>query len=369
MKSSKGEGTVAAAEQLGSMSLGETAVERKDDDTEPNAENGTTLTKSCSAGGKKSDTVKKCNGCKCVWYCDKECQNKHRREHKKECRRIKKELDKRGGRLDLGTEEDVGPLGKLPPREECQICMRVLPNYESLHAYANCCGKTICGGCMLQHQKKTEEMNARKNAERARREQPPVPRTCAFCREPIPESDEELLAGARKRAERKDPDAMRNMSECYRVGHYGLPVDQTKCIDFLRQSAALGCLAAQYQLGIFHENGAMGLEQDRKEALKYYTNAAEGGHVFSRHNVGSYEDKKRNYVAAMRHWRLSASGGMRASMGALISCFKQGILHHTDLSETVQSFYRARAEIWTKDRVEHIAYLKRIGEYKAEYES
>ena len=56
-------------------------------------------------------------------------------------------------------------------------------------------------------------------------------------------------------------------------------------------------------------------------------------------------------------------------MGALISCFKQGILHHTDLSETVQSFYRARAEIWTKDRVEHIAYLKRIGEYKAEYES
>ena len=221
MKSSKGEGTVAAAEQLGSMSLGETAVERKDDDTEPNAENGTTLTKSCSACEKKSDTLKKCTACKCIWYCDKHCQKRHRSEHRHECKRIKKELEKRGGELEVGMELDVGPLGKLPPREECQICMRVLPNYESLHAYANCCGKTICGGCMLQHQKKTEEMNARKNAERARREQPPVPRTCAFCREPIPESDEELLAGARKRAERKDPHAMYIIAMGYCMGILG----------------------------------------------------------------------------------------------------------------------------------------------------
>ena len=57
--------------------------------------------KFCSACGKKSDTVKKCTACKCVWYCDKDCQNKHRKEHRKECRRIKKELNKRGGKLDL----------------------------------------------------------------------------------------------------------------------------------------------------------------------------------------------------------------------------------------------------------------------------
>ena len=71
----------------------------------------------CSACGKESNTLKKCDGCKCVWYCDKECQNKHWKEHKKECKVIKKELDKRGGKLDIGTEMDVGPLEKLPQQE------------------------------------------------------------------------------------------------------------------------------------------------------------------------------------------------------------------------------------------------------------
>ena len=76
------------------MSLGE-SLEKKDNDAEPAAKNGTIPTKFCSACGKQIDAVKKCNGCKCVWYCNKECQNKHRKAHKKECKPIKKELDKR----------------------------------------------------------------------------------------------------------------------------------------------------------------------------------------------------------------------------------------------------------------------------------
>ena len=74
-----------------------------------------TPTKLCSACGKKSDTVKKCTACKCVWYCDKECQSKHRTEHRKDCWRIKKVLEKRGGKLDIGIVKDVGSLGKVLP--------------------------------------------------------------------------------------------------------------------------------------------------------------------------------------------------------------------------------------------------------------
>ena len=167
MTSSKKEVTVLAAEQLGSMSLGELA-ERKDDETEPNAKNGIPTKKLCSACGKKSNTLMKCRACKCVWYCDKECQNKHWKEHRKECKPIKKVLDQRGGKLDVGTEEDVGPLGKVPPREECPICMRALPLHDRLHTYFDCCGKVICGGCQM------------KSGERAD--------TCAFCRTTMPES-------------------------------------------------------------------------------------------------------------------------------------------------------------------------------------
>ena len=91
MASTEQDGTAATTvEQLGSMSL--KSVERKDDDeaNKPTTKNGTpTLTLLCSACGKKPNSLKKCNGCKCVWYCDKECQNKHRKEHKHECRPIK----------------------------------------------------------------------------------------------------------------------------------------------------------------------------------------------------------------------------------------------------------------------------------------
>ena len=118
MSSTKEDGTAVAGEQLGSMSEPEN---NEDADT-----NGTP-TKFCSACEKESDTLMKCRDCKCVWYCDAACQKRHWKEHKKECKPFKKELARRGGKLDLGNELDLGPLPDQPPREECPICMRVLP--------------------------------------------------------------------------------------------------------------------------------------------------------------------------------------------------------------------------------------------------
>ena len=96
MASAKEEAAAAAAavtaQQLSSVSLGESAESRKKNETEPTTKNGTPTKKMCSACGEKSDTLMKCRACKCVWYCDKDCQNKHWKEHKIECRPIKKEL-------------------------------------------------------------------------------------------------------------------------------------------------------------------------------------------------------------------------------------------------------------------------------------
>ena len=120
----------ATAQLLGSMSLEESA-ETKDNGTEAIQKNEDPA-KFCSACGKESDALKKCTACKCVWYCDKKCQHKHRKGHKNECRLIKEELEKRGGKLDVGTEKDIGPLGKVPAREECPICMRVQADLRKL---------------------------------------------------------------------------------------------------------------------------------------------------------------------------------------------------------------------------------------------
>ena len=413
--SSKESNTAAAAEQHGSISLCESA-ERKDSGAEPTTKSGTTPTKImaggtaapaeqlgsfahllalcfcllccvlamrrrmerkakpdaekngtptkllCSACEKKSDTLMKCRACKCVFYCDKKCQNKHWKEHKHECKVIKKELDKRGGKLDVGTELDVAPLGKLPPQEECPICMRVLPTHGMLQTYAPCCGKTICSACDYQHSIKTTE----ENDKRAQKKQPTVPRTCEFCREPVPKSEAEYLVYLRKRFERKDPEALFHMALYYRDGDYGMPVDQRQCLELLRASSDLGYTPAHFQLGYYYDTGGMGLEQNEEEAIKYFEEAAEGGDILARHNLGCAEEESGDDVAAMRHWRLAASGGSKASMDGLIAYFEDGLFHHSDLAEALQAFYRSRAEMRSVDRDRYIEHLKETGEYRKE---
>jgi TPR repeat protein len=180
---------------------------------------------------------------------------------------------------------------------------------------------------------------------------------------------EEILARASKRVESKDASAMNNMAMVYGFGFHGVPVDQAKCIDLLRESADLGCPGARYQLGCFHDDGEMGLEQNEEKALKYYREAAEDGHVIAINNLASVEGRNGDPVAAMRHYRLSASGGLRVSMENLIEHFDDGLLHHGDLAETLRAFYVARAEMKSEDRDQYIKHLKMIGEYNAEYDT
>ena len=192
---------------------------------------------------------------------------------------------------------------------------------------------------------------------------------CEFCRSAVPKSEAEHLVNLRKRVELKDPEALLNMAVHYGRGRLGVPVDQRKCIELLRESASLSFPAAHYcQLGTFHKNGTMGLEQNEAEALKYYQQAAESSDVVARHYLGGIEFRSDNHLAAMRHFRLSSSGGFKPSVGGLIAFFEDGFLHHADLAETLQAFYRSRAEMKSEDREQYIACLKKVGDYNEEYE-
>jgi TPR repeat protein len=203
----------------------------------------------------------------------------------------------------------------------------------------------------------------------AERGQTPSSLTCVFCRTTLPISDEEKLAQLSKRVELKDPKALLNMAWHYGNGELGLPVDHAKCLKLLREAVDLGCPDSQYQLGCFHDAGAMGLEQNEGKALKYWAKAAEKGDIDAHHNLGAKEGMNRNDVASMRHYRFSASGGYRLSMKGLIACFFEGgLLHHGDLAETLQAFYRARAEMRSEDRDQYIEYLRMKGEDVEEYE-
>ena len=236
--------------------------------------------------------------------------------------------------------------------------MHVLPIHTMLIKYFACCGKMICGGCERQHQMKSGERVIENG-------QLMVAGTCAFCRMRVPKSDKEMLARLNRRVELKDPIALRNMALAYSDGDWGLPVDEAKYVDFLRQSAGLGDPVALYQLGNFHHNGEMGHEQNEEEARKYWKKAAEGGNLVAMHNLGC---KEKDYVAGIRILQLSASGGYRDSMEPLMMCFESGDLHHRDLAKTLQAMYRARSEMRSEDRAKYIAYLKSTGKYEAEFD-
>ena len=173
----------------------------------------------------------------------------------------------------------------------------------------------------------------------------------------------------RKRVHLKDPQALFNLALHYKSGDFELPVDHAKCLELLREAVDLGFSDAQYQLGSFYDTGAMGLDQNEEKPLEYWEKAAEKGDLDAHHNLGAKEVLHRNDVAAMRHWRFSASGGIRLSMEGLIGCcFEDGLLRHSDLAETLQAMYRSRAEMKSEDRDEYIKHLKEIGEYEEEYE-
>ena len=46
----------------------------------------------CASCGSTSSSLKRCSGCHSAYYCDTKCQHDHRPSHKKECKRIQREL-------------------------------------------------------------------------------------------------------------------------------------------------------------------------------------------------------------------------------------------------------------------------------------
>ncbi len=89
--------------------------------------------------------LKDCNdGCDLVKYCSNDCQENHKEQHKKECKRRKAELhDKK-----LFTQPDSSYLG------ECPLCCLPLSLIMKKSTIMACCSKVICNGCSYANQKR-----------------------------------------------------------------------------------------------------------------------------------------------------------------------------------------------------------------------
>ena len=274
----------------------------------------------CGKGEESSGHLKACTACKLVNYCNRDCQIAHRPQHKKLCK-------KRAAELYDET------LFKEPTRDECPICMLLLPLYDT-HAgttFRSCCGKHICNGCEFT----MEESGAGD--------------LCPFCKSPPSKSNEEEVERIKKLMKKGNGDAFDMLAGCYEDGTLGLPQDKAKTIELLLKAGELGCALAYYNLGNSYHNG-IGVEVDKKKAKHYYELAAMKGSILSRHNLGCMEGQAGNHQRAMKHFIISARAGYKPSLDIVTEGYMHRHVTKEEYANTLREYQKSQDEMKSNAR-------------------
>ena len=177
----------------------------------------------------------------------RDCQVAHRPQHKKACKKRAAEL-----------HEDA-LFKEPPPREDCPICMLLLPIAPEESSFKSCCGKTICNGCiygMIMEEAKRGEKKEEWGM-------------CAFCRTLRPSSDEEEVERIQRLMDNGNATAFYNFAAYHDDGSNGMPQDMAKANELYLKAGELGCASGYYNLGCSYQYGGNGVEED-KEMAKYY---------------------------------------------------------------------------------------------------
>jgi hypothetical protein len=201
---------------------------------------------------------------------------------------------------------------------DCPICCLPLPLDSQKSTLMACCSKMICKGC--SHADIIRQLGL---------ETPQIP-SCAFCREPLPETDE-ADAMAMKRVENNDPVAMQQMGGMRRKEG-----DYKSAFDYYTKAAELGDVIAHYNLSVMYRLG-QGVEMDEKKQVYHLEKAAIGGHAEARHNLGCHEGNNGRMERAVKHFIIAANMGHEGSMKALWKCYAMGLVKKEALTATLHT--------------------------------
>ena len=245
---------------------------------------------------------KECDGCDLVKYCSDECQRYHRPLHLEECRKRAAVL-----RDDILFKQPEGThIG------DCPICCLPLSLEMNKSRMMSCCSKLICNGCDRANKKRDYQ-------------------TCAFCRESLPETEEECDEKRMKRVEANDPFAMYQWgSKQYNLG------DHQGAFEWYKKAAELGDMGAHYELAGKYDKG-LGVAPDQGKYIHHLKVAAIGGHPDARYNLGIIEWNNYNIKRAMKHWVIAAAQGDDPSIKELMKLFKGGCVGKEVLTATLRA--------------------------------
>ena len=127
-------------------------------------------------------------------------------------------------------------------------------------------------------------------------------------------------------AEQGDANAQYNLGMMYNNGT-GVEQDFKEAVKWYRKAAEQGDAEAQSNLGLKYDNGE-GVEQDFKEAAKWYRKPAEQGQVYAQSNLGVIYAKGKgvdqDFKEALKWWQKAADQGDVNAQYNLGRMYKRG---------------------------------------------
>jgi hypothetical protein len=250
-------------------------------------------------------------GCDLVKYCGGECRGNHRGKHEDECKKRLTEMHDK----QLFTQPDGSYLG------ECPICCLPLSIDNLKSAMMGCCSKYICTGC--------DYANAKREFEQG------LEHRCAFCREPVPKSDEEHDEQVMERIKKNDPAAMTQMGIMHeKEGDFG------KALEYWAKAAELGDVGAHFCLGASYYDGD-GVEKDTKKAIHHLEQAAICGHTPARGYLAFYEKTTGRLDRAAKHLIIAANLGCDLSLKYVKEFFMEGLVSKEEYAAALRGHQAA----------------------------
>ncbi len=246
----------------------------------------------------------------------------HREQHEEECKKRAAELRDN----NLFTPPEGSHLG------ECPICC--LPQSVDIQksTMMPCCYKRICGGCNYSNQKREFEAG--------------LVQRCAFCREPVPKSQEEANKYMMKRIKKNDPAALRNMG-MIRIEEG----DFQGALECWTKAAELGEATAHHNLSVMYRDGD-GVEKDKEKEVYHLEEAAIAGHPTARYNLGCEELGNGRYERAKRHFIIAANLGHEGSLKGLKALYTDGDASKEDYANALRAYQAAVDAVKSEERGE-----------------
>ncbi|KAL7549816.1 hypothetical protein ACHAWF_015360 [Thalassiosira exigua] len=282
----------------------------------------------CASCGNGGDGLKACAACKLVKYCSVACQRAHRPRHKRECRKRAAEL------------HDEALFADPPPKEDCPICCLPMPLHASAESDARnqmCCGKTICEGCAGAASEEDGDL------------------ICPFCRSPIIMDDDEAREKIEARANAGDAVSICKVGNFHFYGQGRFPQDTKRAFELWLRAGKLGAPGAYNNMATAYFDGNR-VGRDMGKAKHYWEQAAIGGHIAARHNIGLLEAYAGNTDRAAKHLMIAAGAGCDESLELIKKfflcknhnfvtkqAFEKALRAHKDATDEMKSAQRDKA--------------------------